>query len=138
MNNFVCMNEFAEIFVNLTGGVLAFCSKILLIKGVGKLSNLLILFQERHFSAVYGFYSNLYTYCAELLTSLKSNIEYWEKPYNNPDDKPESYFTYEKLLKEKAKKIIDLFKSEKTKFLQNRIMKNCLIIYFKCKKIIKT
>jgi len=113
MNNFICINGITEIFGNLAGCFLAILSIILLIKGKDKINNLLNLFNERHFSAVYGFYSNLYTYCEELFTTLKSNIEYWERSNNNQEEEPKGNTTYEELLKEKAKNIIDLFKSEK-------------------------
>jgi len=114
MGNMVCVNSYADIFSSVSGGVLSIFSIIFLFVGIKKLSKLIELYTEKHFEAVYGFYSNLESCCDDFLIAVNTNIEYWKKAdkksegWRNETDK-----AYEKILSENAKYLIHLFKSEK-------------------------
>ena len=103
-------------------------SIIVALKGLGKVSEFLKLYRDRHMSAIYGFYSNVHTNCIVLKDILNAGKEYWDalsgttlKDLKKDTDKSalinSGYILYEEDLKKAADNILILFKSEKNQTL---------------------
>ncbi|MCL2722108.1 MAG: hypothetical protein FWD47_12335 [Treponema sp.] len=106
------VKDVIEILNIFFSGLLSLCSIILIIAGSKKLIKLIDLYRERHFEAVYGFYSNLRIYCDEFKRTLDINKGYWKKLDSKQQKSPLDH-KYEELLEEISNNMIDFFKSEK-------------------------
>jgi hypothetical protein len=79
-----------------------------MIFGGKKVSELLTLYKERHFTAVFGFYANLYTHSKEFHTALEKNAKYWKNP-----EETGAIDIYINDLQERAMRFLKFFMHEK-------------------------
>ncbi len=111
----------SEIFSNFSEGLFSICSIILLLLGLVKMKTMIELYGAKHFEAIYGFYSNLETYCFELSSIIKTNNNYWARiDRENGREKTPQDYEYEHKLRDIAKKLIEKYETEKDQVLPKR------------------